>query len=116
MKLDRNDNDDGLGKYALLLLRKLRVCETSDTFGPRYTPEIQAALDLLESVGALPDAPNALVHPAAPSGCLHAAEAGSSNTTIPASDLVAQIEELAKARDAAIELHNRTPCSVCILP
>lgn len=53
MKLDRNENDDGLGKYAVINLRKLSLCETGATFGPRWTPGIMAALKTLEDNGAL---------------------------------------------------------------
>lgn len=49
MKLDRNDNSDGLGKYALILLRELRRYETLGTFNA----EISAALETLEKAGAL---------------------------------------------------------------
>lgn len=52
MRLDRNDNG-GRGKYALILLRKLESFETTGTFGPAYTPEVQAALDTLDKAGAL---------------------------------------------------------------
>lgn len=53
MKMDRNITDDGLGKYAVINLRKLNeTCGNAGTF-QRWTPEVQAALDTLESVGVL---------------------------------------------------------------
>ncbi len=45
MKLDRNINDDGLGKYALINLRKLK--------GERWTPVVARALDTLCDAGVL---------------------------------------------------------------
>lgn len=44
MKLDRNITDDGLGKYALLNLRKLQQCGNHG---------VEDALALLESLGVL---------------------------------------------------------------
>jgi hypothetical protein len=53
MKMDRDVTDDGLGKYAVINLRKLNeTCGNAGTF-QRWTPEVQAALDTLESVGVL---------------------------------------------------------------
>lgn len=53
MKLDRNIADDGLGKYAIINLRKLNeTCENPSTF-KRWTPEVEAALKTLEGVGVL---------------------------------------------------------------
>lgn len=52
MKLDRNINTDGLGKYALLKLRELAKFETTDTFH-RYPADIESALRLLEANGIL---------------------------------------------------------------
>lgn len=52
MKLDRNINDDGLGKYALLKLRRLKLYETQAPFS-KYAPAIQNALELLENEGIL---------------------------------------------------------------
>lgn len=53
MKLDRNINDDGMGKYALILMRRLSECETGAIFGPRWTHKVQQAIVTLEKVGAL---------------------------------------------------------------
>lgn len=54
MKLDRNiPGQEGEGKYALVLMRKLKLCEMGHTFGPRYTPEIQQAIDTLTREGIL---------------------------------------------------------------
>lgn len=51
--MDRNITDDGIGKYALLNLRKLNeVCSYPSTF-ERWTPEVAQALKTLEEVGAL---------------------------------------------------------------
>lgn len=53
MKMDRNIADDGLGKYAVINLRKLNeTCGNAGTF-QRWTPKVQEAIDTLESVGAL---------------------------------------------------------------
>ena len=53
MKLDRNINDDGLGKYAVINLRKLNeLCGHAGTFH-RWTPEVEHALKVLENAGAL---------------------------------------------------------------
>ena len=52
MKLDCNANENGQGKYALLKLRQLEYCRSPETFA-RYTPEIEAALRVLEAEGAL---------------------------------------------------------------
>lgn len=53
MKLDRNINEDALGKYAVINLRKLNVaCGNPATF-QRWTPAVQQALKTLEEVGAL---------------------------------------------------------------
>lgn len=52
MKLDRNVNFDGRGKYALINLRKLEEIQSGVTFG---TPDraITRALTLLEERGIL---------------------------------------------------------------
>jgi hypothetical protein len=53
MDLDRNTNPDGLGKYALINLRKLNEqCESPETFH-RWTPAIEQALETLEKEGVL---------------------------------------------------------------
>lgn len=52
MKLDRNENDNRRGKYALILMRQLALCESNKIF-EQYTPEIAAALETLEKAGAL---------------------------------------------------------------
>lgn len=53
MKLDRNINDDGLGKYAIINLRKLdELCGHAGIF-ERWTPAVAQALKTLEEVGAL---------------------------------------------------------------
>lgn len=44
MKMDRNINDDGCGKYALLNLRRMAKHDT---------PEVRAALDVLTKAGAI---------------------------------------------------------------
>ncbi len=51
MKLDRNINDDGMGKYAILNLRKLGDFR-SGTF-QKLAPRITAAIDTLERAGIL---------------------------------------------------------------
>ena len=53
MKMDRNLNDDGLGKYAVINLRRLNeTCGHTGTFD-RWTPAVEQALKTLEEVGAL---------------------------------------------------------------
>lgn len=44
MKMDRNINSDGLGKYALLNLRRLAAHDT---------PEVRDALDVLTKAGVI---------------------------------------------------------------
>ena len=51
MRLDRNINDTGMGKYALLKLRGLSTMR-SGTF-ESLSPDIVAAFELLESNGIL---------------------------------------------------------------
>lgn len=51
MKLDRNLNANGMGKYALLKLRKLEEMR-SGTFG-ELPPSVTAAIKLLEREGIL---------------------------------------------------------------
>jgi hypothetical protein len=50
MKLDRNMNADGQGKYALLLLRKLELYRPSAPFEPSAVLD---AIALLESEGII---------------------------------------------------------------
>lgn len=50
MKLDRNINSDGRGKYALLLLRKLAAFESSETFGQS---EVEKAIETLDKAGLI---------------------------------------------------------------
>ena len=50
MKLDRNMNGDGRGKYALLLLRKLELYESPETFGES---EVEKAIKTLHEVGMI---------------------------------------------------------------
>lgn len=52
MQMDRNTNDNGLGKYALINLRKLTAGAASGPDG-RLAPEIEAALKTLEAAGGL---------------------------------------------------------------
>lgn len=53
VKLDRDINEDGLGKYAIINLRKLQeVCGNPSTF-ERWTPGVAQALKTLEEAGAL---------------------------------------------------------------
>lgn len=53
MKLDRDINPDGCGKYAILNLRKLnQVCPGIQPF-QRWSPEVAQALKTLEEAGAL---------------------------------------------------------------
>lgn len=51
MKLDRNENANGRGKYALLLLRKLSEYE-SGTFRD-LPPNIASALETLDKAGII---------------------------------------------------------------
>lgn len=51
--MDRNMNDDGTGKYAVINLRKLNeVCGHAGVF-ERWSPAVEQALKTLEEVGAL---------------------------------------------------------------
>lgn len=50
MKLDRNINSDGRGKYAILQLRKLALYESQETFGQT---EVQKAIELLDKAGLI---------------------------------------------------------------
>lgn len=52
MKLDRNVNGDGRGKYALILLRKLAEFEGPGTFDG-VSPNIAAAIDTLDKAGLI---------------------------------------------------------------
>lgn len=53
MKMDRSISDDGLGKYALINLRRLNeTCGSQETF-QRWSPEIEKAMSVLEEAGAL---------------------------------------------------------------
>ena len=52
MKLDRNINADGMGKYALLKLRKLDEFRESEPFG-EIPSTILTALEVLEAYGIL---------------------------------------------------------------
>lgn len=52
MQMDRNLNEDGRGKYALVLLRSLLNYVGSGPFDG-HAPNIQAALDTLRDAGAL---------------------------------------------------------------
>lgn len=53
MKLDRDNNTDGLGKYAVLNLRKLdELCHGDGPF-QRWTPEVANTLKTLDDVGAI---------------------------------------------------------------
>lgn len=52
MKMDRTENSDGTGKYALLNLRKLALCRSDSPF-QNFTPEIQAAIDTLDRAGVI---------------------------------------------------------------
>jgi len=47
VKLDRNENDNGRGKYALILLREIQMADGS------FPPGVQQALDTLKRVGVL---------------------------------------------------------------
>lgn len=53
MKMDRNLNADGLGKYALINLRKLNETCSHPGIFERWTPEVAQALKTLEEVGVL---------------------------------------------------------------
>ena len=53
MKLDRDINPDGCGKYAILNLRKLNhLCPSAEPF-QRWSPEVAQAIKTLEEAGAL---------------------------------------------------------------
>lgn len=51
MKLDRNTNPDGRGKYALVLLRKVDQLDRHPELQAGIQAELQAAIDLLASMG-----------------------------------------------------------------
>lgn len=50
MRLDRNINGDGRGKYALILLRKLAAFESPETFGQS---EVEKAIETLDKAGLI---------------------------------------------------------------
>ena len=53
MKMDRNLNDDGIGKYAVINLRRLNdLCGHVGTFR-RWTPAVEQALMTLENLEVL---------------------------------------------------------------
>ena len=52
MKLDRNINSNGMGKYALLKLRILDDCRSEGAFG-KVAPAVSGALEILEKNGIL---------------------------------------------------------------
>lgn len=52
MKLDRNENADGLGKYALLKLRSLSEYSRDEFPGDLVEP-VKSAIDLLDREGLL---------------------------------------------------------------
>jgi len=52
MKLDRNINPNGMGKYALLRIRNIEQFRQGETFG-NIDPEIEKALALLEKLGII---------------------------------------------------------------
>jgi hypothetical protein len=53
MKLDRNINGNGRGKYALLKLRKVADFNTPGSPGYMHHASIKSAMDLLERHGIL---------------------------------------------------------------
>lgn len=53
MKMDRNLNADGLGKYAVINLRRLNATNGNIGAFERWSPEVAQALKTLEDVGAL---------------------------------------------------------------
>lgn len=52
MKLDRNINAGGLGKYAILLLRNLETFRAPGPFG-ELAPSIRDAIETLEKAGLI---------------------------------------------------------------
>lgn len=52
MRLDRNENPDEHGKYALLKLRRLNDCRKQGAFGA-LAPKIADAIQILEAIGAI---------------------------------------------------------------
>ena len=53
MKMDRNINSDGTGKYAVINMRKLKErCGHVETF-QRWTPAVEQALKTLQDEGVL---------------------------------------------------------------
>jgi hypothetical protein len=53
MKLDRNTNRDGRGKYAVIDLRRLREACGRPNALEQWTPEVAQALKTLSEAGAL---------------------------------------------------------------
>lgn len=53
MKLDRNANDDGGGKYALLKIRVLNDMRANSAFEDDMPPEISAAIKVLAKAGVI---------------------------------------------------------------
>lgn len=52
MKMDRNINPDGTGKYAILSMRKLLLTDDGETFGG-IDPELGEAIRVLEAAGII---------------------------------------------------------------
>lgn len=53
MKMDRNINDDGLGKYAVINLRRLNETSGHCSTFERWHPKIAEALKTLDDAGVL---------------------------------------------------------------
>jgi hypothetical protein len=52
MKMDRNINADGTGKYAVINMRKLEQYASGETF-ERWTPDIENAIKTLDAAGVI---------------------------------------------------------------
>jgi len=53
MKMDRDINDDGGGKYAVINLRRLNSVAAGSGPFQRWSPQVEQALKTLEEAGAL---------------------------------------------------------------
>lgn len=53
MRLDRNTNDNGDGKYAVINVRRLREFEKQVAEVPMAKRELEAAIETLEAAGIL---------------------------------------------------------------
>lgn len=53
MQMDRNINEDGCGKYAVINLRRLNELAGNPSTFERWSPQVENALSVLEGLGVL---------------------------------------------------------------